>query len=81
MFNRKLLALILLVALTAMLAGCGSNSVDSDNPAETVELIWYTGFGGTETPKDMDKVLTELNKYTKEKIVIFQIYILQWSCS
>ena len=69
MFNRKLLAIILLVALTATLAvGCGSNSVDSDNPAETVELIWYTGFGGTETPKDMDKVLAELNKYTKEKI-------------
>lgn len=69
MFNRKFLAVLLLIAFTAtLLSGCGGKSNDEDNPAETVELVWYTGFAGTQTPKDMDRVLTELNKYTKEKI-------------
>ncbi|MEI6285412.1 MAG: ABC transporter substrate-binding protein [Bacillota bacterium] len=69
MFNRKLLALFLLIVFAATLfAGCGSKTADEDNPAETVELVWYTGFSGTESPKDLDSVTAELSKYTKEKI-------------
>ncbi|MFC5704073.1 ABC transporter substrate-binding protein [Cohnella faecalis] len=72
--------LTLLIALTMVLAACGNdkkNAGASESPSgsaestttpkaeEPVELIWYT----IGTPqKDVDKVMAEVSKYTKEKI-------------
>ncbi|MUG46273.1 ABC transporter substrate-binding protein [Paenibacillus woosongensis] len=73
--QRKRLSLLLvsLMALTLVLSACGGGKA-SDNGAASgaggssdkpVELIWYT----IGTPqKDVDKVMEEVNKYTKEKI-------------
>jgi len=59
-----------LMALTLLVSACGgknaSNNAAGDGKGEKpVELIWYT----IGTPqKDTDKVMEEVNKYTKEKI-------------
>ena len=61
-----------ILAASLVLGACGNNKA-SDNSAasgngdkgETVELSWYT----IGTPqKDVDKVMEEVSKYTKEKI-------------
>ncbi len=66
-------ALAMLTALTLVLSACGggSNSAESDSASggkdseKPVNLIWYT----IGTPqKDVDKVMAEVSKYTKEKI-------------
>ncbi|GIO32794.1 MULTISPECIES: ABC transporter substrate-binding protein [Paenibacillus] len=66
-------ALAMLTALTLVLSACGggSNSAESDSSSggkgseKPVNLIWYT----IGTPqKDVDKVMAEVSKYTKEKI-------------
>lgn len=43
-------------------SGAGGDGASSEKP---VELIWYT-IGGPQ--KDLDRVVEEVNKYTKEKI-------------
>ncbi len=75
--KRKTFSLLLtsLMALTLVVSGCGGNKAnnnaapaDGGNAAKTekpVELIWYT-IGPPQ--KDLDKVVDEINKYTKEKI-------------
>ncbi|AZS13461.1 ABC transporter substrate-binding protein [Paenibacillus lutimineralis] len=69
--KRKKFSLMLasLMALTLLVSACGgkaSNNAAGDGKGEKpVELIWYT----IGTPqKDTDKVMEEVNKYTKEKI-------------
>ncbi|GGF97665.1 ABC transporter substrate-binding protein [Paenibacillus aceti] len=70
--KRKKFSLLLasLMALTLLVSACGgknaSNNAAGDGKGEKpVELIWYT----IGTPqKDTDKVMEEVNKYTKEKI-------------
>ncbi|UMV49350.1 ABC transporter substrate-binding protein [Paenibacillus macerans] len=66
-------ALAMLTALVFVLSACGGgkNSAEGGSPAaggdsgKTVNLIWYT----IGTPqKDVDKVMEEVSKYTKEKI-------------
>ncbi|MFC5405871.1 ABC transporter substrate-binding protein [Cohnella soli] len=56
------------LALSLVLSGCGSKSNNSSNAGgsdKTVELSWYT----IGTPqKDVNKVMEEVSKYTKEKI-------------
>ncbi|MEK3716486.1 MULTISPECIES: ABC transporter substrate-binding protein [unclassified Paenibacillus] len=78
--KKKHFSLLLTTLLTVSLAltACGGNSKNnaggeaasggnkaSENTEKPVELIWYT-IGPPQ--KDMDKVLTEVNKYTLEKI-------------
>ncbi|WP_337034511.1 ABC transporter substrate-binding protein [Paenibacillus illinoisensis] len=62
------LVLALLMAVTLVLSACGgSESASESGGAEddSVELIWYT----IGTPqKDVNKVMEEVSKYTKEKI-------------
>jgi len=70
--KRKKFSLMLasLMALTLLVSACGgknaANNASGDGKGEKpVELIWYT----IGTPqKDTDKVMEEVNKYTKEKI-------------
>lgn len=73
--QRKRLSLLLvsLMALTLVLSACGGGKASNNGAAsgaggssdKPVELIWYT----IGTPqKDVDKVMEEVNKYTKEKI-------------
>lgn len=66
-------ALAMLTALVFVLSACGGgkNSAEEGSPeaggdsGKTVNLIWYT----IGTPqKDVDKVMEEVSKYTKEKI-------------
>ena len=75
--KRKKFSLLLtsLMALTLLVTACGgnnatnsTNNASGSKPAESekpVELIWYT-IGAPQ--KDMDLVLAEVNKYTKDKI-------------
>ncbi|MEK3878970.1 ABC transporter substrate-binding protein [Paenibacillus sp. FSL H8-0122] len=78
--KKKHFSLLLTTLLTVSLAltACGGNSKNnaggeaasggnkaSETTEKPVELIWYT-IGPPQ--KDMDKVLTEVNKYTLEKI-------------
>ncbi|MHA0856840.1 ABC transporter substrate-binding protein [Paenibacillus sp. CMAA1364] len=69
--RKKKLSLLLtsLTALTLLVSACGGNNNASKNSSEgsekPVELIWYT-IGPPQ--KDMDQVMAEVNKYTKEKI-------------
>ncbi|MCM3042795.1 ABC transporter substrate-binding protein [Paenibacillus motobuensis] len=71
--KRKKFSLLLasLMALTLLVSACGGKNAANNNAAgggkneKTPELIWYT----IGTPqKDVDKVMEEVNKYTKEKI-------------
>lgn len=71
--KRKKFSLLLtsLMALTLLLSACGGNNAGNSSSnaggksEKPVELIWYT----IGTPqKDVDKVMEEVNKYTKEKI-------------
>ncbi|WP_054950943.1 ABC transporter substrate-binding protein [Numidum massiliense] len=66
---RVALSCVLVFALLAV--GCSNSADDSKGDdkkgkkGEPVELVWYT----VGTPqKDVDKVMEEVNKYTKEKI-------------
>ncbi|MGF6356872.1 putative aldouronate transport system substrate-binding protein [Paenibacillus sp. 4624] len=67
---RKHLSLVLslLMAVTLVLSACGSSKEASDSGGagdDPVQLIWYT----IGTPqKDVNKVMEEVSKYTKEKI-------------
>ncbi|GGH37227.1 ABC transporter substrate-binding protein [Paenibacillus segetis] len=73
--KRKKFSLLLtsLMALTLLVSACGgnnagnsaSNASGSGKSEKPVELIWYT-VGAPQ--KDVDKVMEEVNKYTKEKI-------------
>lgn len=69
--KRKKFSLLLasLMALTLLVSACGgknaANNADGGKAEKPVELIWYT----IGTPqKDVDKVMDEVSKYTKEKI-------------
>jgi len=61
-----------ILATSLFLSACGNNGNETNNPSatggnkgETVELSWYT----IGTPqKDVNKVMEEVSKYTKEKI-------------
>jgi putative aldouronate transport system substrate-binding protein len=84
------LALAIVLALTLILGACGTSndnnaadsgsspaaSGDASNSAEPVELIWYT----IGTPqKDVDRVMAEVNKYTKDKIgVTVKMNMIDW---
>lgn len=75
--RRKKFSLLLtsLMALTLLVSACGGNNTgnsssnasgSTDSKSEKpVELIWYT-VGAPQ--KDVDMVMEEVNKYTKEKI-------------
>ena len=67
---KKLLLILLAASLAALLlAGCGARDAAlEDDSSQEVELVWYTGMSGTDTPKDLQMVLDELSKYTKSKI-------------
>lgn len=77
-----LLMLTILLTAALTLSACGgksegggsdSGSKGSDKP---VELIWYT-IGAA--PKDLDRVMEEANKYTKEKIgATVKINMIDW---
>ncbi|WP_152395221.1 ABC transporter substrate-binding protein [Paenibacillus guangzhouensis] len=58
--------LVLMLALSLSLSACGGKKEESSGtPEKPVELIWYT----IGTPqKDVDRVMEEVSKYTKEKI-------------
>ena len=58
--------LVLMLALSLSLSACGGKKEESTGtPEKPVELIWYT----IGTPqKDVDRVMEEVSKYTKEKI-------------
>ncbi|MBM6386004.1 MAG: extracellular solute-binding protein [Paenibacillus sp.] len=62
------LVLALLMAVTLVLSACGGSESASESGGagdDSVELIWYT----IGTPqKDVNKVMEEVSKYTKEKI-------------
>ncbi|MGG4482502.1 ABC transporter substrate-binding protein [Paenibacillus illinoisensis] len=62
------LVLALLMAVTLVLSACGGSESASESDGagdDSVELIWYT----IGTPqKDVNKVMEEVSKYTKEKI-------------
>ncbi|MFK0525855.1 ABC transporter substrate-binding protein [Paenibacillus illinoisensis] len=62
------LVLALLMAITLVLSACGGSESASESGGagdDSVELIWYT----IGTPqKDVNKVMEEVSKYTKEKI-------------
>lgn len=74
--NKRSFSFVLatLMALVLVLSACGGNKNAADsssngsaagNSGETVNLIWYT----IGTPqKDVDRVMEEVSKYTKEKI-------------
>lgn len=57
------------MAATTILSGCAkkddTKSAGTKKEEKTTNLVWYT-IGGE--PKDLEKVVTEMNKYTKEKI-------------
>ncbi|MEY8740058.1 ABC transporter substrate-binding protein [Bacillales bacterium AN1005] len=66
--KRFSLVLALLMAVTLVLSACGGSKEASESRGagdDSVELIWYT----IGTPqKDVNKVMEEVSKYTKEKI-------------
>ena len=66
--KRFSLVLSLLLAVPLVLSACGGSKESSDSGGagdDTVQLIWYT----IGTPqKDVNKVMEEVSKYTKEKI-------------
>ena len=64
---KKLVALGLctLMASTAALSGCSNSENSSNSKNNITTLTWYS-IG--DEPKDIDKVLTEANKYLEEKI-------------
>lgn len=66
--KRFSLVLSLLMAVTLVLSACGGSKEASESGEakdDTVQLIWYT----IGTPqKDVNKVMEEVSKYTKEKI-------------
>ncbi|WP_419158144.1 ABC transporter substrate-binding protein [Rossellomorea sp. BNER] len=68
MMGKKLiLLLVLMLSLSTVLIGCSSDSANSsgDEGSKPYEIKWYM----IGTPqKDLDKVMKEVNKYTKEKI-------------
>ncbi|MFD2615659.1 ABC transporter substrate-binding protein [Paenibacillus gansuensis] len=78
--------LALLLSVSLILSGCGSNNNSGTNASgnqnggkadsKPVELIWYT----IGTPqKDVDKVMEEVSKYTKDKIgVTVKMNMLDW---
>ncbi|AWB43087.1 ABC transporter substrate-binding protein [Paenibacillus sp. CAA11] len=86
--NRKSFSFVLamLMAVTLILSACGGNKDNSSNSAATgdsggssdkpVELIWYT----IGTPqKDVDRVMEEVSKYTKEKInATIKMKMIDW---
>lgn len=75
--KRSSLLLTSMIALTLTLTACGGNNANNANTTgesnasgttkseKPVELIWYT-IGAPQ--KDVDMVMEEVNKYTKEKI-------------
>ena len=71
MDKTKFMALVLLttllVAVTALFAGCGSkeNSLTEDDMSQPVELVWYC-MGPP--PVDLPLVMEKLNDYTKQKL-------------
>lgn len=64
---KKLVALGLctLMTATAALTGCSSSGGSSSSGDKVTTLTWYS-IG--DEPKDLEKVLTEANKYLEEKI-------------
>ncbi|MBU5354832.1 ABC transporter substrate-binding protein [Paenibacillus barcinonensis] len=66
--KRYSLVISLLMAFMSVLSACGGSKEASESAGtgnDTVQLIWYT----IGTPqKDVDKVMEEVSKYTKEKI-------------
>lgn len=71
-------ALTLLLVMSIVLSACGGGKKESTEgtPEKPVELIWYT----IGTPqKDVDKVMTEVSKYTAEKIgVTIKMNMIDW---
>ncbi len=71
-----------ILATSLFLSACGDNkaannsSASGENKGEAVELSWYT----IGTPqKDVDKVMAEVSKYTKEKIgVTVKMTMIDW---
>lgn len=63
---KKMLALAACALMTtSIFVGCGSSEGSSASKEELTTLTWYA-IG--EEPKDLDMVLTEVNKYLEEKI-------------
>ncbi|MNH84354.1 putative ABC transporter substrate-binding protein YesO [compost metagenome] len=81
MKKRFSLVLATLLSLTLVLSACGGSKESADGGSgkegdKPVELIWYT----IGTPqKDVDKVMTEVSKYTKEKInATIKMKMIDW---
>ena len=75
------LFLAMTISSSALLAGCTSskpeeNKEQATNDGGSTELIWY--MIGTPQP-DQEKVMAEVNKYTKEKIgVTVDLRMIDW---
>lgn len=81
MKTRFSFVLATLLSLTLVLSACGGSKESADGGGakegdKPVELIWYT----IGTPqKDVDKVMTEVSKYTKEKInATIKMKMIDW---
>ncbi|MNU56641.1 putative ABC transporter substrate-binding protein YesO [compost metagenome] len=81
MKKRFSLVLATLLSLMLVLSACGGSKESADGGSgkegdKPVELIWYT----IGTPqKDVDKVMTEVSKYTKEKInATIKMKMIDW---
>ncbi|WP_096438716.1 ABC transporter substrate-binding protein [Alteribacter populi] len=89
MMKKASLLLVMIFGIVGLLAACGGeeessaeeadgtdNENDSSTELEEVELKWY--LIGTPQP-DVDKVMEEVNEYTKEKInATIDLNLLDW---
>ena len=68
MIEKKLFLAVVLFLTVLLLSGCGGMEFlpdAEDNPAETVELVWYTN---GQRPADMEMVLAKTNEYLQGKL-------------